>query len=54
MSKQRGGKMPLLDHLREFRNRLMKSLLGIVLAAVVGWYFYQSIINIAVLRSRNQ
>ena len=49
MSKQRGGKMPLLDHLREFRNRLMKSLLGIVLAAVVGWYFYQSIIRLLTL-----
>ena len=41
--------MPLLDHLREFRNRLMKSLLGIVLAAVVGWYFYQSIIRLLTL-----
>ena len=49
MSKQRGGKMPLLDHLREFRNRLMKSLLGIFLAAVVGWYFYQSIIRLLTL-----
>ena len=49
MSKQRGGKMPLLDHLREFRNRMMKALLGIVLAAIVGWYFYQSIIRLLTL-----
>jgi sec-independent protein translocase protein TatC len=49
VSKQRGGKMPLLDHLREFRNRLMKALLGIVLAAIVGWYFYQSIIRLLTL-----
>jgi len=49
MSKQRGGKMPLLDHLREFRSRLMKALLGIALAAVVGWYFYQSIIRLLTL-----
>jgi len=49
MSKQRGGKMPLLDHLREFRNRLMKALLGIALATVVGWYFYQDIIRLLTL-----
>ena len=49
MSKQRGGKMPLLDHLREFRNRMMKALLGIVLTAIVGWYFYQSIIRLLTL-----
>jgi sec-independent protein translocase protein TatC len=49
MSKRRGGKMPLLDHLREFRNRLMKSLLGIVVAAIVGWYFYQLIIRLLTL-----
>jgi sec-independent protein translocase protein TatC len=49
VSKQRGGKMPLLDHLREFRNRMMKALLGIVLAAIVGWYFYQSIIRLLTL-----
>ncbi|NBQ60605.1 MAG: twin-arginine translocase subunit TatC [Actinobacteria bacterium] len=49
MSKQRGGKMPLLDHLREFRNRLIKSLFGISLAALLGWYFYQSIIRFLTL-----
>jgi sec-independent protein translocase protein TatC len=49
VSKQRGGKMPLLDHLREFRNRMMKALLGIALAAIVGWYFYQSIIRLLTL-----
>ena len=41
--------MPLLDHFREFRNRLMKALLGIVLAAIAGWYFYQSIIRLLTL-----
>ena len=49
MSKQRGGKMPLLDHLREFRNRLIKSLLGVLVAAIIGWFFYQSIIRLLTL-----
>ena len=41
--------MPLLDHLREFRSRLMKAFIGILLAAIVGWYFYQSIIRLLTL-----
>jgi sec-independent protein translocase protein TatC len=49
VSKRHGGHMPLLDHLREFRNRLIKSLLGIVFAAGFGWYFYQSIIRLLTL-----
>jgi Sec-independent protein secretion pathway component TatC len=28
--------MPLLDHLREFRNRFLKSLLAIFLASIAG------------------
>ncbi len=31
------GRMPLLDHLRELRNRLVKALLGLVAGMVVGW-----------------
>jgi sec-independent protein translocase protein TatC len=49
VSKQRGGKMPLLDHFREFRSRLIKAFLGIFIAAVVGWVFYQSIIRLLTL-----
>jgi sec-independent protein translocase protein TatC len=49
VSKKRGGAMPLLDHLREFRSRLMKSLLGIGVTAIVGWIFYQSIIRLLTL-----
>ncbi|WP_149823228.1 twin-arginine translocase subunit TatC [Streptomyces tailanensis] len=39
------GRMPLAEHLRELRNRLGKSILAIMLAAVVGLVFYQEIIN---------
>jgi sec-independent protein translocase protein TatC len=32
--------MPLMEHLRELRNRLMKAVLGIILGMVVGWFLY--------------
>lgn len=31
------GRMPLLDHLRELRNRTVKALLGLLAGMVVGW-----------------
>ena len=37
--------MPLLDHLREFRARTVKASLAIVIGAVVGWIFYDTIIS---------
>lgn len=37
--------MPLVEHLRELRNRLAKGLLGIVLATLVAAFFYEEIIN---------
>lgn len=37
------GRMPLLDHLRELRNRLLKAFLAISLGAVVGWVYYDPI-----------
>ncbi|MEV6314966.1 twin-arginine translocase subunit TatC [Streptomyces sp. NPDC051776] len=39
------GRMPLVEHLRELRNRLVKSLLAITVAAVVAAFFYESIID---------
>ena len=45
MSKARGRSMPLIDHVREFRNRFLKSLLAITVLAVVGWVFYEEIIT---------
>src|SRR5689334_8920872 len=34
------ARMPLFDHLRELRNRLIKAVLGIIAGMVVGWFFY--------------
>ncbi|WP_448320331.1 twin-arginine translocase subunit TatC [Streptomyces sp. CO7] len=39
------GRMPLAEHLRELRNRLVKSLLAIVVATVVAAFFYKDIIQ---------
>jgi sec-independent protein translocase protein TatC len=45
MRKRRSEAMPLLDHLREFRNRFLKSLLAVFLTAIAGWFFYEPIIE---------
>ncbi|GAA1274853.1 twin-arginine translocase subunit TatC [Sphaerisporangium rubeum] len=34
------GRMPLMEHLRELRNRLAKAVLGLVLGTVVGFLFF--------------
>ncbi|MCZ1010799.1 twin-arginine translocase subunit TatC [Streptomyces lydicus] len=39
------GRMPLVEHLRELRNRLAKGLLAVVLATIVAAFFYEQIIN---------
>ncbi|MER6915677.1 twin-arginine translocase subunit TatC [Streptomyces sp. NPDC000594] len=40
------GRMPLVEHLRELRNRLAKGLLAIVVVTVVAAFFYNDIINL--------
>ncbi|MFC4032205.1 twin-arginine translocase subunit TatC [Streptomyces polygonati] len=40
------GRMPLADHLRELRNRLMKSVLAIIVVTVVAAFFYKDIIQL--------
>lgn len=40
-----GGRMPLLEHLREFRKRVVRSALAISFAATIGWFFYNEIIT---------
>ncbi|HEY1823437.1 MAG TPA: twin-arginine translocase subunit TatC [Trebonia sp.] len=37
------GRMPLFDHLRELRNRVIKIALAVLAGAVVGWVFYDRI-----------
>jgi sec-independent protein translocase protein TatC len=39
------GRMTLAEHLRELRSRLVKSMLAVALAGVVGLVFYQQIIQ---------
>ena len=49
MSKRRGEKMPLLDHVREFRSRLIKSVIAVLLFSICGWIFYQEIVRFLTL-----
>src|SRR5215469_11196796 len=37
------GRMPLMDHLRELRNRVVKIAIAIVAGAIVAWVFYDRI-----------
>ncbi|WP_411085987.1 twin-arginine translocase subunit TatC [Streptomyces sp. 061-3] len=39
------GRMPLVEHLRELRNRLAKALLAIVVVTIVAAFFYKGIIE---------
>lgn len=40
-----GGRMPLIEHLREFRKRVVRSAIAISLGSIVGWFFYNEIIT---------
>lgn len=37
--------MPLMEHLRELRNRLFISVIAVLVVAVVSWFFYEPIIG---------
>ena len=41
-----GGRMPLMEHLRELRRRIFLSSFVILLGSVVGFYFYRPIIEL--------
>jgi sec-independent protein translocase protein TatC len=45
MAATSGGRMPLLDHLRELRSRVVKSALAIIAGSAVGWIYYNDIIT---------
>jgi len=45
MSTSTGGRMPLIDHLRELRSRVVKSASVIALASIIGWFYYNEIIT---------
>jgi sec-independent protein translocase protein TatC len=38
-----GGRMPLVEHLRELRNRLFKSVVAILVGTIIGWIFYEQL-----------
>jgi sec-independent protein translocase protein TatC len=40
-----GGRMPLIEHLREFRKRVVRSSIAISFGAIIGWFFYNEIIT---------
>lgn len=37
------GRMPLMEHIRELRNRILKAMLGVLAGTIVGWIFYDPI-----------
>ncbi|MCX4727613.1 twin-arginine translocase subunit TatC [Streptomyces sp. NPDC090052] len=39
------GRMPLVEHLRELRNRLAKAILAIIVVTIIAAFFYDDIIN---------
>ena len=45
MAATTGGRMPLFEHLRELRRRVVRSSIIILLASAIGWYFYNPIIT---------
>jgi len=45
MSKRNIGKMPLLEHLNEFRKRFLRSVIAILGASTAGWFLYDPIIT---------
>jgi sec-independent protein translocase protein TatC len=40
-----GGRMPLIEHLRELRRRVLKSAFAILIGFFIGWLFYNKIIT---------
>lgn len=40
------ARMPLMEHIRELRTRLIKSALAIIAAGIVGFVFYRHIVNV--------
>ena len=45
MATTTGGRMPLIEHLRELRRRVFKSALAITIGAGIGWVYYNPIIT---------
>jgi sec-independent protein translocase protein TatC len=37
------GRMPLMDHIRELRNRLIKAILALFACTIIGWIFFDPV-----------
>jgi len=46
MTDRNGGRMPLIEHFRELRKRVVRAALAIALFSTVGWVFYKSIVKV--------
>ena len=42
------GRMPLAQHLRELRNRLLYAIAGIAIGSVIGWFLYDPLADLMV------
>lgn len=42
------ARMPLVEHLREFRTRLIRAMLAVVAGSIAGWFFYDQIIDVLI------
>ncbi|MFL6056871.1 MAG: twin-arginine translocase subunit TatC [Actinoallomurus sp.] len=40
------GRMPLIEHIRELRSRIIKAAIGLVAGAIVGWAFFTPVWNV--------
>ena len=45
MAMPNNGRMPLIEHFRELRKRVVRAALGILLVSIIGWIFYLPIIR---------
>ncbi|MGH3367439.1 MAG: twin-arginine translocase subunit TatC [Nocardioidaceae bacterium] len=43
-----GGRMTLVEHLRELRNRVFKAAIGVVVATTLSWFFYDFFFSLLV------
>lgn len=43
-----GGQMSLMEHLEELRNRLLKSIMAVLVGAVVAWVLYPQIFDVLI------
>lgn len=44
-SASNAARMPLMEHIRELRSRLIRSMIAIVLGSIAGWYLYDQIVH---------